>query len=323
MLYGWARRTSNGTPGGAQVRARHDHPERRRRVDRAQAAHPADEDLVLVEQRHVVVDLLGRLAHPVAEAAHELVVQVAVHATDAEVVEQHPLAGQGREHVDDLVALDERPQDRRQAAEVQRHPAHEQRVAGDAVQLAGEDPDVFGAARDLDIEQLLEGHDRRPLVEQRADVLERVRVADGLVVVGVLAQLLDAAVEVAQDRIEVHDLLAVELEDDPEHAVRRRVLRAHVDEHLAVGQGVELGLALGPRRVRRDRLEHAELAVQHDPRIVLGLVLGRGHQAPFRTRAVDGALAGAWVRSIGRTPAPGERAASSGRKKSLRSGKLA
>ena len=248
-------------------------------------------------------------------------VQVAVDAADPEVVEQHPLAGQRRQHVDDLVALDERPQDRRQAAEVERHPAEEQGVAGDPVELGREDADVLGAARDLDVHQLLEGEDRRPLVEQRADVLERVRVADRLVVVGVLAQLLDAAMEVAEDRVEVDDLLAVELEDDPEHAVGRRVLRAHVDEHLAVAERVELGLALGPRRVRRDRLEDAQLAVERDPGIVGGLVGGAdGHRSRGsaqagvrRTSAVDGALDGMWVRSIGRTPPPGERAASSAR----------
>ena len=101
-------------------------------------------------------------AHPVAEAAHELVVEVAVDAADPEVVEQHPLAGQRGQHVDDLVALDERPQDRRQAAEVERHPAQEQGVAGDPVELAREDPDVLGAARDLDVQQLLEGHAPAP-----------------------------------------------------------------------------------------------------------------------------------------------------------------
>ena len=201
-------------------------------------------------------------------------------------------------------------------------------MAGDPVQLGREDPDVFGPARDLDVHELFEGEDRRPLVEQRADVFERVGVADGLVVVGVLAQLLDAAMEVAEDGVEVDHLLAVELEHDPQHAVGGRMLRPHVDEHLAVAERVELGLALGPRRIRRDRLEDAELAVERDPRIVGGGVGGGdGHRAvpqpPVRrTSAVDGALAGLWVRSIGRTPPPGERAASSGRKKSLRSGKL-
>ena len=71
------------------------------RVDRAEAAHPADEDLVLVEKAEVGVDLLRGPAHPIAEPAHEVVVQVAVDAADPEVVEEHPLSGQGREHLDD------------------------------------------------------------------------------------------------------------------------------------------------------------------------------------------------------------------------------
>ena len=282
----------------AQVRSGHDHPERRLRVDRAQAAHPPDEDLVLVEQRVARVDLLGRAAHPVTEAAHELVVEVAVDAADPEVVEQHPLAGQRREHVDDVVALDERPQDRRQAAQVERHPAQEERVARDAVELGRQNPDVFRPPGDLDVHQLLERHHRGPLGEQRADVLERIRVADRLVVVGVLAQLLDAAMEVAQDRVEVHDLLAVELEDHPQHAVRGRMLRPHVDEHLAVAERVELGFALGPRRVRRHGLEDAQVAIERDPRVV-GRHRRRGHGASRSLRPSSGARAP----STGRWPA--------------------
>ena len=274
---------------------------------------------------------VDRAAHPVAEAAHELVVQVAVDAADAEVVEEHPLAGQGGEHLDDLVALDERPQDRRQAAEVEREPAEEQRVARDPVELAGQHADVLGAPRDLDVEQLLVGRDRRPLAEQRRDVLERVDLADRLVVVGVLDELLDAAVEVAEDRVDVDDALAVELEDDPEHAVGRRVLRAHVEEHLAVAERVELGLALGPRRVRRDRLVEVVVVLEQDVRVVrrrwvpFGNVAAArrgarrglgGHAGPqaFVWRRTPGAAStGLCVRSTWRTPAPGERAASSGR----------
>jgi len=210
-------------------------------------------------------------------------------------------------------------------------------VAGHAIELARQDADVFRAARHLDVEQLLERHDAGPLAEQRADVLERVEVADRLVVVGVLAQLLDAPMQVAEDRVEIDDLLAVELEDHSEHAMGRRMLGSHVEEHLAVPQGVELGLALRARRVRRHRLEDAEIAIELDAGIVgltrEGVVAeaagvrpcvgsgGRGgHRgvpevpAPMRrTGAARGVSLGAWVRSIGRTPAPGERAASSAR----------
>ena len=295
------------------------HPERELAVQPADVAHPADEDLVLVEQQRVRVVLLGRAAHPVAQAGHELVVDVAVDAADPEVVEQHPLAGDRGQHLADLVALDEAVQDRRQAAQVERHPAHEQGVARDPVELAGEHPDVLGAPRHLDVEQLLERHDRRPLAEQRAHVLERVDLADDLVVVGVLAQLLDAAVEVAEDGVEVDDALAADLEDDPQHAVRRGVLGAHVEEHLAVAERVELGLALRARRVRRDGLVVAGVVVEQDARVVLGGVLARrcgsGHrQALTVRRTTDGvAWAGTWPCSMCRTPPPGERAASSGR----------
>ena len=295
-----------GDAGRPQVRAGHHHPQRGRGVDRAKPAHPADEDLVLVEKGVARIDLLGRLRHPVAQAAHELVVEVAVDPADPEVVEEHPLAGQGGQHVDDLVTLDERPQDRRQPAEVERHPAEEERVAGDPVELGREDPDVLGPARDLDVHQLLEGEDRGPLVEQRADVLERVRVADRLVVVRVLAQLLDAAMEIAEHRVEVDDLFAVELQDDAEDAMGRWMLRAHVDEHLAVAERVELGFPLRPRRVRGDGLEDANVAVERDPGVVRGLVGGAdGHRSRSGSvRPASGARAPSWGRCSGCACAP-------------------
>ena len=92
-------------------------------------------------------------------------------------------------------------------------------VAGDAVELPGQHADVLGAPGHLEVEQLLGGHDRHRLAEQRGDVLERVALADGVVPVAVLADLLDAAVEVAEDRVEVDDPLAVDLEHDAQHAV--------------------------------------------------------------------------------------------------------
>ncbi len=303
---------------GADVGPRGPHPEGRLAVQPADAAHAPDEDLVVVEQVDVRLVLRGRAAHPVAQAGHELVVQVAVHAADPEVVEQHPLPGDRGQHLHDLVALDEAVQDRGQAAQVQRHPALEQRVAGDPVELAGEHPDVLRPARHLDVQQLLERHHGRPLHEQRADVLERVELADDVVEVRGLAQLLDAAVEIAEHRVQVHDPLAVDLEHDAQHPVRGWVLGAHVEEHLAVAERVELRLALGPRRVRRDRLERADLVVEQHPGVVGGGVLvrgGRRHGYAFTVRrTTDGvACVGVCVCSMWRTPPPGDRAASSGR----------
>ena len=159
-----------------------------------------------------------------------------------------------------------------------------------------------------------------PLVEQRADVFERVDLADDLVVVGVLGELLDATVEIAEDRVEVDDVLALDLEHHPKHAVGRRMLGPHVEEHLAVPERVELGLAFGSRRVGRDGLEDPGLLVEQDARIVGRRPLGRRHgfagscREPGRRRtAALGLFVGRCVCSMWREPAPGERAASSGR----------
>jgi ABC-type branched-subunit amino acid transport system substrate-binding protein len=54
--------------------------------------------------------------------------------------------------------------------------------------------------------------------------------------VAMLGELLRAPVHVADDRLAVHDPLAVEREPQPEHAVRSRVLRSDVEHHVLGGE---------------------------------------------------------------------------------------
>ena len=71
------------------------------------------------------------------------------------------------------------------------------------------------------------------------EVVHPVRVRDELDRRDVLADLLGAAVQVAEVRRDLGDDLAVGAQHEPQHAVRAGVLRPHVDEHL-VGADVEL-----------------------------------------------------------------------------------
>ena len=48
----------------------------------------------------------------------------------------------------------------------------------------------------------------------------------------VLGDLLHAAVQVADDAVGAGDFFAVELQDDAQHAMRGRVLRAHVQNEF-------------------------------------------------------------------------------------------
>jgi hypothetical protein len=124
-------------------------------------------------------------------------------------------------------------------------------------------------------------------------------------------------VQVADVRHAPHHGLAVELEHQPQHAVRRRVLRADVDEHvLALELGLErrrrlerhglpavvdherhaLRPPVGPDPVRRERHLDGALGRRHASPPLLGPgVLGRAalRPAPRRARMSAGSCANA------------------------------
>ena len=95
-----------------------------------------------------------------------------------------------------------------------------------------------GAFRGLDPAELLHRQDVAKVVERRRHVVGAVGPRRELRVAVRFAQLLGAAVQVAEDRVAIGDHFAIELEDHPEHAVRAWVLRSHVEgqQPLAVGE---------------------------------------------------------------------------------------
>ena len=90
----------------------------------------------------------------------------------------------------------------------------------------------------LEAEQLLHRQAEGVLLVHRRDVIEPVEIADRLQVGLVLDQLLGAAMQQPDMRIDALHHLAVELQHQAQHAVRGRVLRAEIDGELAdVGLG--------------------------------------------------------------------------------------
>ena len=81
------------------------------------------------------------------------------------------------------------------------------------------------------------------LLVHRRDIVEPVEIGQRLQIGLVLDQLLGAAMEQPDMRIDALDHLAVELEHEAQHAVGRRVLRPEIDGEVAV-------LGFGVRRTR-------------------------------------------------------------------------
>ena len=144
------------------------------------------------------------------------------------------------EEVEDQLALAEAVEERRHGADVDGVRGEPEQVRGDALQLAQEGADVARPRRHHQAHQLLHRPHVGEVVGGRGHVIHAVGVGDVLEERVQLEELLRAAVEVADDRIAVHDPLAVHLELQPQHAVGRGMLGAEVQLHLllAVEEGV-------------------------------------------------------------------------------------
>jgi len=121
-------------------------------------------------------------------------------------------------------------------------------VALDPAEFPAEDPEDLRALGDLDRHELLDGRHVGHVVRDRRQVVPPVGVRDELVVAVGLRDLLHPAVEEADVELGLLDELAPQCEDDAQHAVRRGVGRAHVEDHAVLV--VEIQVDLGVEQVR-------------------------------------------------------------------------
>jgi hypothetical protein len=109
-------------------------------------------------------------------------------------------------------------------------------MRADPVHLRCDDPEVFGPLRDLHAAELLHSPHVSPVPCQGVQVVHPAHVGQVLGKGLHLAHLLVHAVDVPQNRIGPEDVLAVQFQHDPEHAVGGRVLRAHVEDQGVLGR---------------------------------------------------------------------------------------
>ena len=96
-----------------------------------------------------------------------------------------------------------------------------------------EHADELPTARNREAEQTLDRERISVLLVHRRDIVEPVEIGDVLEVGSRLHQLLGAAMQEADMRVDALDHLAVEFEHQAQNAVRRRMLRAEVDREVA------------------------------------------------------------------------------------------
>ena len=117
--------------------------------------------------------------------------------------------------------------------------AKPQHMAGQPVQFGQDHPDVIGAGRRFQIQQLLDCFAISQPVGDRGYVIHAVDVGIEHRVSAVFRDFFHAAMQIADDTLGAENFFTVESQDDAQHAVGRGMLRAHVDDELI---GIEEGL---------------------------------------------------------------------------------
>ena len=99
--------------------------------------------------------------------------------------------------------------------------------------LAVENADQLAATRHLDAQQLFGRKAKGVFLVHRGDIVEPVEIRDRLQIGLLLDQLLGAAMQEADMRIDALDHLSVQFQDEAQNSVSGRMLRSEVDRKVA------------------------------------------------------------------------------------------
>lgn len=133
----------------------------------------------------------------------------------------------------ELLTLLETPQEGGQGTNIHSVGQNGHEMVQDPCNLAKQGTNVLGTDGDVDVQQLLDSKREALLVGHHGDVVETVEVGQGLQICAVFDELLGAAVQQTNVGVGAHDFLAIELENQTQHAVGSGMLGPKVDRVVA------------------------------------------------------------------------------------------
>ena len=174
----------------------------------------------------------------------EIVRGVEEHATGAHVTHGDPRSAEHLKQVQDPFPQTEGiHQGRSQCAQVLEEETDAHQVTGHPLQFGGQGPQVFGPLGNFGPNQFFHRQAVCLVIDHGRNIVQTVGQGDYLGVIALFGQLLGATVEVAKDRLNFQDILAVKGNAQPKHPVCAGVLRPDIDRH-------RLGLDRHKRAVR-------------------------------------------------------------------------
>ena len=105
-------------------------------------------------------------------------------------------------------------------------------MRSDAIEFRKDRTQVVSARRNRKTHHVLNRLNPHQAIRYRGNVIESIPVGRNHRVHAILGNFLHTTMQVADIAIKIDNRLAVELQDDAEHTVRRRMLRPHVEHHF-------------------------------------------------------------------------------------------
>src|SRR5207248_2293765 len=135
-------------------------------------------------------------------------------------------------NLQNLFALAQAPEKNCDRADVQSVRCEPEQVRCYAIKLSQDCAYVMSARRNIKSHHLLDGFDPDKSVRDRRKIIEPVPVRRYHRILPTLSNLLHRAMQVSNIAVEINHRLAIKPKDDAQHAVRRRMLRPHIQDHL-------------------------------------------------------------------------------------------
>ena len=199
--------------------------------DHADAFQPAEPDAVPGQQLFVFVDAAGhhlqKFFDPLGPARWRLQCQ----PSDADVAGHHALPGDELENFQDFFALPEAVQKNRHGAHIDGVCAQPDKVRGNSLQFHHQNAKVLSALGYLQAEKFLDREAVNQVVAQRVQIIHAISQRDRLRIRFVFTGLFDAGVEISEIGNGFQNGFTVQFQQNTQHAVGRRVLRSHVEDH--------------------------------------------------------------------------------------------
>jgi len=107
--------------------------------------------------------------------------------------------------------------------------AHREQVIGNPSELGEQHAQILAAQRHFEIKQLFDGQHETVLFAHWRNIIEPVEIGQRLKIGLVFDEFFGAAVQQPDMRIDAFDDLAIQLQNEPQYAVRRRMLRTEID----------------------------------------------------------------------------------------------